>query len=180
MDDRERLKELLDACVQTGDLTLSSGRRTDFYFDGRLVSLTPEGSTLIARLVLDELRELGATAVGGLTSGADPITSSVGVIAHQAGVPLQLFYVRKEAKAHGTQKRVEGPPLRPDAVAVLVDDVLTTGGSLVRARDALRDETRIDARAAVVVIDREEGGSDALADTGITVRSLFRKADFQA
>lgn len=175
---RERLRRKLDRCVQTGRVTLSSGRETDFYFDGRLVSLDPEGSVLIATLVLEEIKRLGLNAVGGLTSGADPITSSVGVLAFQQGVPLSLFYVRKASKGHGMQRQVEGPPLPPSARVALVDDVLTTGNSLLTARDALRREAGLSVTDAVVVIDREEGGREMLEKEGLAVHSLFRKADF--
>ncbi len=175
---RERLRNKLDGCVQTGRVKLSSGRETDFYFDGRLVSLDPEGSVLIASLVLEEIKRLGVDAVGGLTSGADPITSSVGVLAFQQGVPLRLFYVRKASKGHGTQRRVEGPPLPETACVALVDDVLTTGKSLLAARDALREETGLAASDVVVIIDREEGGREKLDEEGLAVHSLFRKADF--
>lgn len=177
---RARLKEKLAGCVKTGKITLSSGKETDFYFDGRLVSLDPEGSTLIAELVLEELRRRGVEAVGGLTSGADPITSSVGVLAYQRGVPLKLFYVRKAAKGHGMQKQIEGPPLSRGLRAALVDDVITTGGSLIQARDALRQEVGVEVTDAIVVIDREEGGSEALEKEGIRVTALFRKRDFLA
>ena len=175
---REALKRKLDKCVETGEITLSSGKVTDFYFDGRLVSLEPEGSVLIADLCLELITEDGIQAVEGLTSGADPITSSIGVLAHQQGIDLKLFYVRKETKAHGTQKRIEGPPLPAGVRAALVDDVLTTGGSLIQARDALRDEAGVVATHAYVVIDRDEGGRERLAEEGIQVRSLFQRGDF--
>ena len=175
---RKKLKSKLDSCIQTGKITLSSGKVTDFYFDGRLVSLEPEGAVCIARLMLDELREIGVEAVGGLTSGADPITSSIGVLAYQAGVPLRLFYVRKEAKGHGMRRRIEGPPMPPGIRAALVDDVLTTGGSLLEARDVLRDENGVEVRDALVVVDRQEGGAERLAAEGIRLHALFRRADF--
>ncbi len=177
-DLRSRLKRKLGACIQTGRITLSSGRETDFYFDGRLVALEPEGSTLIAQLVLEEAIAAGVDAVGGPTSGSDPITSSVGVLAYQQQVPLQLFYVRKASKEHGTRRSVEGPPLPSGARVALVDDVLTTGGSLLTARTALLAEADVRADVAIVVVDREEGGRERLADSGVEVRSLFRKADF--
>jgi orotate phosphoribosyltransferase len=175
---RSRLKAKLAACIQTGKRTLSSGKETDFYFDGRLVSLDPEGSVLIAELMLDELARRGIQGVGGLTSGADPITSSIGVLAFQRGVPLKLFYVRKQAKGHGMQRQIEGPPMARGLKAALVDDVITSGGSLLQARDALRDEAGIQVTDALVIVDREEGGREALAKEGIALTALFRKRDF--
>lgn len=186
---RERLKEKLRACVQTGRITLSSGKVTDFYFDGRQVSLEPEGSVLIATLVLEELLKRRVESVGGLTSGADPIVSAVGVLAWQRGVPLRLFYVRKEAKGHGMRRRVEGPPLvaggasgpasggQPLRVA-LVDDVLTTGGSILTAREAVVEEAGVEPVLACVVVDREEeGGREKLEAQGMEVAALFRKSE---
>ena len=175
---RSRLKRKLAGCIKTGRITLASGKETDFYFDGRLVSLDPEGSVLIAELMLEELRRLGLHAVGGLTSGADPLTSSIGVLSHQKGVPMKLFYVRKQAKGHGMQKQIEGPPLERGTKVALVDDVVTTGGSLLQARDALRDEVGVLVTDAIVVIDREEGGREILEKEGIRLTSLFRKRDF--
>lgn len=179
---RSRLKEKLRACIQLGKRKLASGKETDFYFDGRLVSLDPEGSVLIAELMLDLIRKGDGTgaidAVGGLTSGADPITSSIGVLAWQKKAPLKLFYVRKEAKDHGMGKRIEGPPLAPGARAVIVDDVITTGGSILKARDTLRDDAKAVVVAALAIIDREEGGRQALEKEGLKVLSLFRKTDF--
>lgn len=175
---RERLRGKLAASIQTGKITLSSGKETDFYFDGRLVSLDPEGSVLIAQLLLEELKKRGIGGVGGLTSGADPITSSIGVLAHQERVPLRLFYVRKAAKGHGMQRRIEGPPLPKGLKVALVDDVITTGGSLIEARDALREDAQVEVSHALVVIDREEGGRERLAKEGIELVALFRKGDF--
>lgn len=175
---RERLRAKLAACIRTGRVVLSSGKETDFYFDGRLVSLDPEGSVLIGELLLEEVVAREIQAVGGLTSGADPITSAIGVLAFQRGVPLHLFYVRKAAKDHGLQKRIEGPALPPGARVAIVDDVITSGGSLIQTRDALRDEAKAQVTDAFVVIDREEGGRERLEAEGIRVTSLFRRSDF--
>jgi len=175
---RSRLKEKLSACVQTGKVTLSSGKETNFYFDGRLVSLDPEGSVLIAELLLAEIVRRRIQGAGGLTSGADPITSSIGVLAWQRGIPLHLFYVRKEAKGYGMRRQIEGPPLPRGLKVALVDDVITTGNSLVQARDALRREAGAEVNDALVVVDREEGGKEALAREGIALTPLFRKRDF--
>ncbi len=174
-----RLKEKIQSCIQTGEVKLASGKVTDFYFDGRLVALDPEGSALLAELFLDEVRSRPEIqAVGGPTSGADPIVSSLGVLAHQQSVPLQLFYVRKEAKAHGMQKRVEGPPLPKGAKVFLVDDVLTTGGSLLKAVQAVREEAEVEVVGAMVVVDRQEGGEENLKADGLELISLFKKSDF--
>lgn len=178
--DRERLREKLSSCIQTGEITLSSGKVTDFYFDGRLVTLDAEGSVLVGKLTLDELVARGIGAAGGLTSGADPITSAMGVLAWQRGVPMRLFFVRKEKKEHGTQKRVEGPEIPGDgSVSIaLVDDVLTTGRSLLIARDALVEEIGVAPTVACVIVDREEGGAEKLASEGIEAVSLYRRSDF--
>ena len=176
----ERLREKLSGCIRTGEITLSSGKVTDFYFDGRLVSLDPEGSVLIAELMLDALEARDIAAVGGLTSGADPLTSSIGVLAWQKGLEMNLFFVRKERKEHGMQQRVEGPslPAREGLKVALVDDVLTTGGSLLQAREALVEELGVEPTVACVIVDREEGGEDRLAEVGMETVALFRKSDF--
>lgn len=176
---RELLREKLGGCIQTGDITLASGKKTDFYFDGRLVTLEPEGSVLIAQLMLEEISSRGIGAVGGLTSGADPLTSSIGVLAWNASYDVNLFFVRKERKAHGMQRRVEGPPI-PDGVRIgLVDDVLTSGGSLLQAADAIEEEIGRAPDFASVIVDREEGGEAALKARGIELCPLFRKSDFR-
>ena len=181
-DSREyqRLREKLAGCIRTGEITLSSGKVTDFYFDGRLVSLDPEGSVLLGGLMLEAILARGITAVGGLTSGADPLTSSIGVLAWQRQVPMNLFFVRKERKEHGMQQRVEGPPMPEgqEPRVALVDDVLTTGGSLLQAREALVEELGVEPSLACVIVDREEGGEQRLADYGIETVALFRKSDF--
>lgn len=176
--ERERLKELVSSCIKTGKIVLSSGAETDFYFDGRTVSLSPEGSVLIARLALEELARRGIDGVGGPTSGADPMVSSLGVLAFQQGIDLKLFYVRKDVKSHGMCKRVEGPPLASGDRVFLVDDTLTTGGSLVRALEALREDTKVEVVGALVVVDREEGGRERLEREGLEVVTLFKRSDF--
>ena len=110
---RERLRRKLAACIRTGKITLSSGKETDFYFDGRLVSARSGGIGADRGALPRRGPEARDQGVGGLTSGADPITSAIGVLAHQRSVPLKLFYVRKAAKDHGMQKRIEGPRSRP-------------------------------------------------------------------
>ena len=176
---KDALFEKIKGCIKVGRVVLSSGKETDFYFDGRTVSLDQEGAVLIAERIVDELkRRPSLRAIGGPTSGADPIVSAVGVIAQQQEIPLHLFYVRKESKTHGMQKRVEGPPLPAGAEVVLVDDVLTSGGSLLKAVEAVREDTDAVPRAVLVLVDREEGGRERLEKAGLEVIALFSKSNF--
>ena len=176
---RDALLEKIKSCIKVGRVVLASGKETDFYFDGRTVSLDQEGAILIAERVVEELkRRPSLRAIGGPTSGADPIVSSVGVIAKQQDIPLHLFYVRKESKAYGMQKRIEGPSLPAAAEVILIDDVLTSGGSLLKAVEAVREDTEAVPRVALVLVDREEGGRERLEEAGLEVIALFRKSDF--
>ncbi|MBI4585734.1 MAG: orotate phosphoribosyltransferase [Planctomycetes bacterium] len=176
---KKRLFELIQGSIRTGRITLASGKVTDFYFDGRTVSLLQEGAALMARLFLEEIKKRpGIQAIGGPTSGADPIVSSIGLLAFQEKIPLGLFYIRKEAKAHGMQKRIEGPEIQPGAQVFLVDDILTSGGSLIEAAKAVQVEAEARVRGAFLLVDREEGGRQRLEAEGLEVVALFRKSDF--
>ena len=161
---RARLRDLLrQRAIRHGDFTLASGRRSTFYVDGRLVTLHHEGAWLVARVILDLLQQEGveASAIGGLTMGADPIAGAVAAVSHLEGRPLGAFIVRKEAKGHGTGKRVEGDLHAGDSV-VVVDDVITTAGSTLQAIRAV-EELGCRVAAVVCLIDRQEGGAEALA-----------------
>jgi len=160
---RRRLLELVRSlAVARGEFRLASGRASSFYLDARKVTLHPEGAFLIARAILDIIaaEDLAAEAIGGLTLGADPIAGAVAALSHQQGRPLRGFIVRKEAKAHGTQRRVEGD-VRPGASVIVVDDVVTTAGSTLQAIQAV-EQMGCKVAAVVCVIDREEGGREAL------------------
>ena len=178
-DRRARLLSLLrERAVKFGDFTLASGRKSSYYIDGRLVTLHPEGAYLIARVILDRLAAEGieAAAAGGLTLGADPIAASVAAVSHLEGRPIAAFIVRKEAKGHGTGRRVEGD-LSPGQPVVVVDDVITTAGSTLQAIRAV-EEIGCRVAAVVCVIDREEGGAEALA--GYRFFPLFRVSELLA
>ena len=157
MTDHPTLVALLaERSAKRGEFTLASGKRSTFYIDARLTTMSPEGLSIIGPLALSVLQQTGWTvdAIGGLTLGADPI--SYAISCKRSDPPLRAFTVRKEAKTHGTGKLVEGPFKEGDRVAV-IEDVLTTGGSALRAIDAVR------AAAGTVVgvlalVDREEGG----------------------
>ncbi len=165
--ERERLRQLVAGCVKRGEFVLASGRKSDFYFDGKEVLLTPEGSYLAAKVILRELLDPRVTAVGGLTAGADPLVSAIGVLAWLERRPLKLFYVRKEPKKHGTRKFVEGPPLGPDDAVAIVDDVVTTGESIRQAAARVAEEARARIVQIVALVDRQEGGREALEHAGL-------------
>jgi orotate phosphoribosyltransferase len=176
--DRQRLIELLERdALRRGTFTLASGRTSDYYIDGRKVTLSSEGAAVIAAGVLDRLVGLPEVqAVGGLTLGADPIVGATLGLAALAGRPqLRGFLVRKEAKAHGTGNRVEGP-LEPGTTVAIVDDVATTGGSSLQAVDAVE---AMGCRVALViaVLDRLEGAGAAFAARGIPFHPLLTIRD---
>jgi orotate phosphoribosyltransferase len=174
MYDREGLIHLLrrDA-LRTGSFTLASGRSSHYYVDGRAVTLSAPGAVLIGLGVLDVLSDLPQLdAIGGLTLGADPIVGAALALAASRGRPdLRGFLVRKEAKAHGTGKRVEGPLVSGMTVAI-VDDVATTGASSLQAVDAIEAMNCRVARV-IAVLDRLEGASAAFAARGLDFRALL-------
>jgi len=163
-EERERLKILLkEKSLKIGDFLLASGRRSRYYFDSKLTTLTSEGAYLTARCFLEVIREKGieARSIGGMTLGADPIVSAVAALSHREGPPLDAFIVRKEEKGHGTQKWIEGP-VEPGMTAIVIDDVVTTGGSTLKAIDRA-EAFGLKVVAVLALLDREEGGTEALA-----------------
>lgn len=181
--DRQRLKELiLRYSYQKREVRLASGRMSDFYFDGKQTTLHPEGAALVGKGMLDLLQANfpEARAVGGPTLGADPIASSVSLASYHRGFPIPAFIVRKEPKGHGTMNWIEGAShLKPGMRVVLVEDVITTGGSILKAARAVRDAGLVPL-GVIVVVDREEGGREALESEGLKVLSLFKKSDLVA
>jgi orotate phosphoribosyltransferase len=162
---REELAEIIRTIsLRRGDFVLTSGKKADYYLDCRMTTLHPRGALLIARLILQKIRQLQiqADAIGGLTLGADPIVASVAVVSELEGAPLRAFIVRKEAKSHGMQRLIEGWDGLPGSKVVIVDDVCTTGDSILTACDKAEQSGYIVA-ATFCVVDREEGGAQNIA-----------------
>jgi orotate phosphoribosyltransferase len=150
--------------LRIGDFTLSSGKKASYYLDCRMTTLDPRGAFLIARLLLAKMRELNiqADAVGGLTLGADPMAAAIAVVSGIEGQPLPGFIVRKEAKGHGMQRYIEGWDGAPGSRVVIVDDVCTSGDSIIKAAE-LAETSGYRVVATFCVVDREEGGTQAIA-----------------
>jgi orotate phosphoribosyltransferase len=142
------------------------------------VTLDPQGATLVGRLVFDRVRGTGIRAIGGLTLGADPIALATAIASETAGAPVAAFVVRKEPKGHGTDQWIEGP-LPPGAAVAVVDDVVTTGGSTEKALDIL-SRLGHPVRKVVALVDRNEGGREAIARRGVPFESLYTIDDFLA
>lgn len=173
MTDHEQLVRLLASrSARRGNFTLASGRQSSLYIDARLTTMTPEGQRLIGRLGLASLHDARweCDAVGGLTLGADPIAYAICHSSADSARPLRAFTVRKEAKTHGTGKLVEGPLQAGDRV-VIVEDVITTGGSAARAVEAVKREGAVPV-GVLALVDREEGGRESLEALGLAVRAL--------
>ncbi len=173
MNKKQELRDLIvKEALLKGDFVLSSGARSSYYIDLRKVSLSALGVTLIAELVL-ELLKTGPSAqmIGGPTIGADPIIGAVAALSHSRGAPIDAFLVRARTKGHGTQSKIEGPPVEGKKVAV-IDDVGTTGASLLGALEAAR-AAGAEVTRALVVLDRQEGAADAVREAGLELESLL-------
>lgn len=174
----EQLRELLlERSVRRGDFVLASGRRSSYYIDARLTTLSGAGQVLIGDAGLEALAEAGwrPDAVGGLTLGADPVACAIAHAAWAQGLAIEAFSVRREAKAHGTAKQIEGP-LQAGMTVVIVEDVVTTGESAARAARAV-EAIGCRVLGVVALVDREEGGARRLQEDGYTLRSLFTASE---
>ncbi len=165
----------MEKSLEVRPVTLSSGRTSDYYIDCKRVTLSPEGAYLTAGLMLEMIRP-DVSAVGGLTLGADPIVSSISVLSHLQGRGLAALIVRKEPKKHGTKNYVEGPALETGAKVAVVEDVVTSGASLIRAIDRIA-AAGYQPVQALTILDRQEGGRDAIELRGFTLQALFTRDD---
>jgi orotate phosphoribosyltransferase len=180
-DARARLTEIIHRrSFGRGEITLASGRKSDFYFNLKPTMLDAEGAALLAELTLDALAGEAVDYVGGLEMGAVPLAGAIAQLSFMRGRPIQAFFVRKKPKEHGARLSVEG--LAPgESLAgkrvVIVEDVTTTGGSAIKAVEAVR-EAGADIVMVFTMVDREEGADAAFRDAGLPFRSLFRAGEF--
>jgi orotate phosphoribosyltransferase len=155
---RERLiRELREHALVIGEVTLTSGRKAQYLIDAKRAILRPDGFRALGELVAEEARALGVSAVGGITMGADPIACA----ALAGGADVKAFFVRKERKEHGLTRWIEGPPLEPGERCLVVEDVVTTGGSTIKAIERVRDEGH-EVAGVVAILDRLAGGGEAI------------------
>lgn len=162
--------------LRRGHFILASGKTSSYYIDGKLTAMHPHGAVLIAKAILKEIEDLPVDAVGGMDMGATPIVGALAAVSEWSGRPLPVFVVRKEVKAHGTMKLIEGPiPAAPSRVVIL-DDVVTTGESILKAIDAVRNAGH-EVLLAISVLDRNGGAKEAITARGISYRPLLTLAD---
>ncbi|MFA5096526.1 MAG: orotate phosphoribosyltransferase [Candidatus Omnitrophota bacterium] len=175
---KARLLALLEKeALKRGDFLLSSGKRSNYYLDGRVITLSAEGAYLVAGIILELIKDKKIDALGGPTLGADPIVGAVAALSHIENIPLKTFIVRKDAKTHGAGKQVEGPELKRGSRVILIDDVATTGKALIEAGQAL-EKIGVVATQALVIVDRLEGAAENLAKAGLALESIFTIRDF--
>ncbi len=181
MTDRSSLIDLLRAkSVRYGEFTLASGAVSDLYVDARLTTMSPEGLSLIGPLALATIRRMkwNADSIGGLTLGADPIACAVSYASFASPPRLRAFTVRKEPKHHGTRKLIEGPFRQGDRV-VVIEDVVTSGGSALKAIEAVQ-QAGGEVVGVMALVDRHEGGTEKLTSAGFALVSLVEGDELRA
>ncbi|HER44467.1 MAG TPA: orotate phosphoribosyltransferase [Candidatus Eisenbacteria bacterium] len=173
MTEREELKAILEKrSIMKGEFTLVSGKKSSYYINGKMTTLNSRGLYLAAKLLLDECEGLTYDGFAGPTIGADPVIGALLILSAERGLDKEGFLIRKKSKEHGTRNLVEGKMERGTRV-ILLEDVATTGGSLIRAADAVRDGGG-EIVAVFTIVDREEGAAEAIAEAGYNFRSLYK------
>lgn len=179
---KERLGEIILArsfkYSENPPFTLASGRKSNYYFNCKPTTLDPEGMNLIGSVIFDMIKDSGITAAGGLTLGADPIANALSVISYQKGKPIKSFIVRKDVKDHGTKSAIEGSVQAGDRV-LIIDDVITTGGSTITAIEQARKAGLIIDRV-ITLIDREEGGRENIQKHVENIQSVLTRTEIMA
>ena len=180
-DRAELFRIIRERSFRHGRFTLSSGRESDLYFNMKPSMMDPRGARLCAAAVIERALAAGLDTIGGLEMGAVPVIASLAAVSDIEGRPVKTFFVRKSAKDHGTKEVVEGL-MTGESLAgkrlLLVDDVATTGGSVIKAIEAARAAGGI-VEDALVIVDRQEGGTEALAAIGVKLASVFVGDDFR-
>lgn len=182
MTDKERLKQIiLELSYEKRKVVLASGRESDFYFDGKQTTLHAEGGLLVGKLFYEAIKDVqGVQGVGGITLGADPIATATSIAAFLDGRPMHAFIIRKEPKGHGTGQWLEGRKnLPPGSKVVIVEDVVTTGGSSMKAVKRAEEEG-LQVLCIVSLVDREEGGRENIEQEGYELRTIFTKSELLA
>jgi len=157
---------------------LSSGKKSNFYIDAKQVTLSAEGSYLVAKLILHLIKKDNVEAIGGPTIGADPIVGAVIQLGYLNNLPLKGFIVRKNPKGHGMQRYVEGPPLKEGTRVAVIDDVVTTGRSTLKAVRVMK-EMGCEVVKVIALVDRKEGAEELLKDNGFILTSLLTRDDLK-
>ena len=174
--DTETTRRILEVAREVGALlqgefTLTSGKKSDYYFEGKRLTLSPEGAYLVGKAVFDQLAGAKIDAIGGVAIGGYPMVAAVALVSHQEGKPIPSFIVREETKEHGTRRRIEGH-LKEGSRVAIVDDVITTGGSVSRTIDAV-EAAKGRVVKVIVLVDRHEGGSDKLKQQGYDFTAII-------
>ena len=173
---REAIREMINArSVLRGEFVLTSGRTSNYYIDGRMTTLSADGAAMTGQYIFDMIRDLNVDAVGGPTVGADPMATAVSLASYQAGKPIDAFIVRSDRKQHGTMRQIEGP-VRPGSRVVVLDDTVTSGGSLLHAAKAA-EEAGCEVVKIVAILDRLQGGSQKIRDAGYEFESILTNDD---
>lgn len=178
LDEKLRLLELIKtrATIQGEVTKLSSGKLSDLYVDAKMVTLSPEGAYLTGRILLEFLKDDKIDAIGGMTMGADPIVGALAAISYHEKHPVRTFIVRKEPKKHGKKKWIEGPLLDNDRIAI-IDDVTTTGASILQAIKIIKENTNCEIVKVITLVDRLEGAKENLSKEGYELISIFNRHD---
>lgn len=173
---REKLKPRID--FLRGDFTLASGKKSDFYFNGKTTTLRPDALNYAARIFIELMRPAGPDRVGGLTLGADALIGGITALSFDLGMPMEGFIVRKEPKSHGTGQWIEGPELKAGQRIAIVEDVVTTGGSALKAVERVRESLpEANIIGVYALVDRLDGGREVLEKAGIALTSIFTRDD---
>jgi len=176
--ERRRLFYLLKKyAFRKGEFILSSGKKSSYYIDARVVTLDPEGAYLCAKIILDLIKGKEISAIGGPSLGADPILGAISALSYTKKLSLKTFIIRKEPKSHGRRRLIEGPDLKRGDSVILIDDVVTTGESLLRSMKILK-RMGVKVKKAICIVDRQEGAVENLKRADLKLVSIFKVEEF--